>query len=185
MRLRYSFLRDVTVWFVWFNISRCEISPTYLILLGSNTINAWELHPSYRIIQIPWSWRWFYFNALYQTLWTDANVSGWQKGCSHILPACPFPPSSTAPELVFVGWVRSPSSCTNLMPTQKRKKNIQLGVAGHTYVRLKWLVSPQAKNMCRILLSACKQKPQTIENLSWEHCVTFQVSMLATKCFEM
>lgn len=71
------------------------------------------------------------------------------------------------------------------MPTQKSKENIQLGVAGYAYVRLKWLVSPQASKMCRILLSACKQKPQTIEKLSWEHYVTFQVNMLATERFEM
>lgn len=31
-----------------------------------------------------------------------------------------------------------------LLPTQRRKKTIQLGVAGHTYVKLKGLV-PQAK----------------------------------------
>lgn len=129
--------------------------------------------------------KWFYFNTFYQILWTNVDVGCWQKGWPHILSDCLFPPSSAVAELVFVGWVRSPSSCTNLMPTLKSKENIQLGVAGHTYVRLQWLVSPQAKKMCRILLSACKQKPQTIEELSWEHCVTFQVSMLATKGFEM
>lgn len=121
---------------------------------------------------------------LLQGTLSDAVIHCWRKGQSCALPACPFPPLPAVPDLVFVGWVRAPCSCTNPPAYPKEEEEHPVG-GGRLYLCQIKVTSSTNWKMCRILLSACKQKWQTIEDLSWEHCVTSQVSMLAVKGFEM